>query len=73
MEIDITVNGRQIAYITIHNIEQAPSGLCEYKVRLLDDENPRDAKAVYVTHVRSQGYLTLLKKVFTKLEESQNK
>lgn len=71
MTIDVSVNEQQIAYITILNKVQTPSGLCEYEVRLLDDENPSSAKAVRVSHMRPQSYLTLLKKVFTKLEESK--
>lgn len=72
MSIDIAINGQQIAYITIHNIK-GTEGLCEYEVRLMDSEHPRSAKAVKTTHYREQSYLTLLRKVFTKLEESSNK
>lgn len=70
MSIDIAVNGKQIAYISIVNKGSLPSGEHFYTVNIQDDENFQKAKAVQVTHKRSESYITLLKKVFIELERT---
>lgn len=67
--IDVTNNGQQIAYITV---EKSPSSF-NYIAILQDNKHPSGAEAVAINHIRTDDYLTLLRKVFTKLEESSNK
>lgn len=70
--IDVNNNGQQIAYITVEKTVQNPTIKGhDFEISLFDSEHPNDALAVMVTHNVEDGYLALLKKAFTKLEESQ--
>lgn len=68
MNLNITVNGKQIAYIDILNTGYTNAGFVFYEANLQDDEYP-NSRVVRVSHKPRDGYKVLIKKVMEELSK----